>query len=104
MQTICIRCLVKEMHYDCIVLNMGTRFKGFFDILDRCSDIYLVQKKGGISQWREYEFTEELIERGLSNVVERIKLIEPPVITTPASFAIATIFFAHPSMDSKEMK
>lgn len=37
--------LGKEMHYDCIVLNMGTRFKGFFDILDRCSDIYLVQKK-----------------------------------------------------------
>lgn len=73
------------MHYDCIVLNMGTRFKGFFDILGRCSDIYLVQKKGGISQWREYEFTEELIERGLSNVVERIKLIEPPVITTPVS-------------------
>lgn len=67
-----LQMLGKEMHYDCIVLNMGTRFKGFFDILDRCSDIYLVQKKGGISQWREYEFTEELIERGLSNVVERI--------------------------------
>ena len=80
-----LQMLGKEMHYDCIVLNMGTRFKGFFDILDRCSDIYLVQKKGGISQWREYEFTEELIERGLSNVVERIKLIEPPVITTPVS-------------------
>ena len=45
----------------------------------------MVQKNGGISQWREYEFTEELIERGLSNVVERIKLIEPPVITTPVS-------------------
>lgn len=80
-----LQMLGKEMHYGCIVLNMGTRFKGFFDILDRCSDIYLVQKKGGISQWREYEFTEELIERGLSNVVERIKLIEPPVITTPVS-------------------
>lgn len=80
-----LQMLGKEMHYDCIVLNMGTRFKGFFDILGRCSDIYLVQKKGGISQWREYEFTEELIERGLSNVVERIKLIEPPVITTPVS-------------------
>lgn len=80
-----LQMLGKEMHYDCIVLNMGTRFKGFFDILDRCSDIYLVQKKGGISQWREYEFTEELIERGLSNVVERIKLIEPPVITTPVN-------------------
>lgn len=26
-----------------------------------------------------------MIERGLSNVVERIKLIEPPVITTPVS-------------------
>ena len=43
------------------------------------------RKKAEISQWREYEFTEELIERGLSNVVERIKLIEPPVITTPVS-------------------
>lgn len=82
-----LQMLGKEMHYDCIVLNMGTRFKGFFDILDRCSDIYLVQKKGGISQWREYEFTEELMERGLSNVVERIKLIEPPVITMPVKDA-----------------
>ena len=53
--------------------------------VDNVETLDLVQKKGGISQWREYEFTEELIERGLSNVVERIKLIEPPVITTPVS-------------------
>lgn len=58
-----------------------------FLFLDRYSDIYLVQKKGGISQWREYEFTEELMERGLSNVVERIKLIEPQVITMPVKDA-----------------
>ena len=80
-----LQMLGKEMHYDCIVFNMGTRFKGFFDILDRSDEIYLVQKKCGISQWREYEFTEELMERGLSNVVERIKIIEPPVIAVPVS-------------------
>ena len=80
-----LQMLGKEMHYDCIVFNMGTRFKGFFDILDRRDEIYLVQKKCGISQWREYEFTEELMERGLSNVVERIKIIEPPVIAVPVS-------------------
>ena len=67
------------------MFNMGTRFKGFFDILDSSDEIYLVQKKCGISQWREYEFTEELMERGLSNVVERIKIIEPPVIAVPVS-------------------
>ena len=32
-----------------------------------------------------FGLTEELMERGLSNVVERIKLIEPPVITMPIS-------------------
>lgn len=32
-----------------------------------------------------YTMKEQLIERGLSNVVERIKLIEPPVITMPVS-------------------
>ena len=30
-----LQMLCKEMQYDTIVLNMGTRFKGFFDVLDK---------------------------------------------------------------------
>lgn len=80
-----LQMLCKEMKYDSIVLNLGTRFKGFFDVLNKCDDIYLVQRKGGISQWREYEFTEELMDRGMANVVERIRIIEPPIIASPVA-------------------
>ena len=33
-----LQMLGKEMHYDCIVFNMGTRFKGFFDRFDYSED------------------------------------------------------------------
>ena len=57
----------------------------FFDVLDKCDEIFLVQRRGGISQWREYEFTEELMERGMNSVVERIKIIEPPIVAVPVA-------------------
>ena len=42
----------------------------------------MVQRKGGIGQWREYEFTEELMTRGYKEVLERIRIIEPPIVTS----------------------
>ena len=81
-----IQMLCSTLDYDVIVLNMGVRFKGFFDVMNRCSDIYLVQKNGGLSQWREYEFLQEISRRGYRGVADRIKKIEPPIVTTALSY------------------
>lgn len=80
-----LQMLSKELQYDTIILNIGTRFKGFFDMLEKCGELFLVQRRGGISQWREYEFTEELTNRGLNSVVEKIRIIEPPINVIPAA-------------------
>ena len=77
MQIVC-----QELQYDVVIISMGARFKGFFDILNRCAEIFVVQRKGGIGQWREYEFTEELMTRGYKEVLERIRIIEPPIVTS----------------------
>lgn len=86
--TICnnlIKMICSELQYDTVILNMGARFRGFFDLLNQSEVIFLVQRKGGLSQWREYEFTEELLSKGYKDVVERIKVVEPPIITAPVS-------------------
>lgn len=80
-----IQMFCKELDYDVVILNMGTRFRGFFDMLEKCEDVFLVQRRSAVSQWREYEFTQELMERGHQGVVERIKIIEPPIVTFPVS-------------------
>lgn len=54
-------------------------------MLEKCEDVFLVQRRSAVSQWREYEFTQELMERGHQGVVERIKIIEPPIVTFPVS-------------------
>lgn len=86
--TICnnlIKMICSELQYDMVILNLGARFKGFFDLLNRCQEVFLVQRQGGLSQWREYEFTEELLNKGYKSVVERIRVVEPPIITAPVT-------------------
>jgi hypothetical protein len=72
-----------EMDYSTIILNMGSRFVGFFDLLDGCSEIYLMKSRGGLGQWREKEFYRELEMRGKERIQERLREISIPVVQTP---------------------
>jgi hypothetical protein len=72
-----------EMDYSTIILNMGSRFVGFFDLLDGCSEIYLMKSRGGLGQWREKEFYSELEMRGNEHIRERLREIQIPLVQTP---------------------
>ena len=75
--------LEKEMDYTTIVLNLGSRFLGFFELLGSCREIYLMKSRGGLGQWREKEFLAELEkhaeERGAGNLRE----IQIPPVAAP---------------------
>jgi hypothetical protein len=72
-----------EMNYGTIILNMGSRFVGFFDLLDSCSEIYLMKSRGGLGQWREKEFYSELEVRGNEHIKENLREITIPLMQTP---------------------
>ena len=78
-----IQLLCNELDYDVILINLGTRFMGFYEVLNKCQDIYLMQKKGGLYQWREMEFMSELSSRGYKKIIDRIIKIDIPVMTNP---------------------
>ena len=80
-----IRLLSDELDYDVLIVNLGTRFVGFSEVLNQCRQIYLMQKKGGLYQWREYEFIEELMNKGYKDLVRRIRKVEMPFITNPVT-------------------
>ena len=73
----------QEMGYECLVINFGSRFQGFYEVLNICSRIFLIQKQGGLGQWREYEFIEDINERGYKRMLEKVVKIEPPIVTMP---------------------
>lgn len=75
--------LANEMEYSTIVLNMGSRFVGFFDLLGSCQEIYLLKSRGGLGQWREQEFYDELERRGDVGVSRHLREIQLPLMTTP---------------------
>lgn len=77
--------LRKEMDYTWIILNLGSRFVGFFQCLQLCNKIYLVGKKSGLCQWREYEFMEEMQRKGFEKLAERVTRVELPIMATPVS-------------------
>lgn len=77
-----IQTIIQEMEYQVIILNFGSRFQGFFEILNHCQEIYLLKGSGGLYQWREYEFFEELKNKGYTTAYERIQRIEVPVLST----------------------
>lgn len=80
-----LQMLGEELDYSVILLNMGSRFNGFFEILNQCQNIYLMSKSGGLCQWREYEFTEEAAKRGYAQITERITKVEIPITTVPTN-------------------
>lgn len=78
-----IQLLCQELDYDVILINLGARFLGFYEVLNKCQDIYLMQKKGGLYQWRELEFLSELSARGYKQIIDKIIRIDIPVMTNP---------------------
>lgn len=74
-----LQTIIQEMEYQVIILNLGSRFQGFFEVLNHCQYIYLLKGKGGLYQWREYEFIEELKNKGYASAYERIQKVELPI-------------------------
>lgn len=75
--------LVREMGYTTIVMNMGSRFVGFFEMIAGCESIYLMKSRGGLGQWREKEFRMELEKQTNVDVQEHIRGIELPRAAVP---------------------
>lgn len=76
-----LQMITQEQDYSVIILNLGSRFQGFFEVLSQCHEIYMMQKHGGLCKWREYEFFEEAKYRGYEMVCDRITRIELPALT-----------------------
>ena len=75
--------LAQEMDYTTIVLNLGSRFVGFFELLGSCREIYLMKRRGGLGQWREKEFLAELKKRGEERLSENLREIQLPRVAAP---------------------
>lgn len=65
------RILEEEMDYDKIVINFGSRFQGFFELLDTCESIYFLKQDSLLDQVREQEFLEEMIQKGYEGCVNK---------------------------------
>lgn len=64
--------LEEEMDYDAIVINFGSRFQGFYEILDKCEGICFLKKEGVLEQVRQQEFMEEMKNMGYEHCVNRL--------------------------------
>lgn len=78
-----LQLLAQEMDYSTLILNMGSRFVGFFELLGSCQEVYLMKSRGGLGQWREKEFFAELDKHGDMELGQRLKEIQIPIATTP---------------------
>lgn len=75
--------LAQEMDYSTLILNMGSRFVGFFELLGGCQEIYLMKSRDGLGQWREKEFAAELARHRGGNWEETLREIRIPQVTSP---------------------
>lgn len=73
--------LSREMGYTTIIMNMGSRFVGFFDILADCDDVYFMRSRGSLGQWREKEFRLELEKHMKTDMRSHIRAIEIPCVS-----------------------
>ncbi|MDD6505458.1 MAG: hypothetical protein PUF45_08510 [Lachnospiraceae bacterium] len=73
--------LKSEMNYEVILVNLGSRFTGFFEFLYQCNQVILLQRKSGLCQWREYELVEEMKRRGYTALLDRMVPMEVPLMT-----------------------
>lgn len=69
------RILEEEMDYDKIVINFGSRFQGFFEILDICETVYFLKQESVLGEGREQEFIQEMMQKGYENCVNKLEMI-----------------------------
>lgn len=74
-----IHVMSRERGYDTVILNLGSRFVGFFEVLEESQAIYLLKSRGGLGRWRQKEFMEEIEKHGKGQLAERMKEIDIPV-------------------------
>lgn len=72
----------KELDYEILLVNLGTRFLGFFQALEKYQSIFLLKKQSLLSQRREQEFEKELVQKGFSQIMDRIIKLEVPVCSS----------------------
>lgn len=77
-----LQLLAQEQNYSTLVLNLGSRFVGFFELLSGCRSIYLMKSRGGLGQWREKEFMEEM-KKHEEEWEEKVREIEIPIAASP---------------------
>ena len=68
-----------EMNYDAIIINFGTRFQGFFQLMWECKECFLLAEKDKRG-WREQAFYEELEKRKTYDIANKLISIETPVM------------------------
>lgn len=78
-----IRVLSREMGYNTVILNLGSRFAGFFEMLEESREIYLLKSRGGLGKWRQKEFMDEIEKHGMPQLKERIREIAIPMMAGP---------------------
>lgn len=79
-----LQMLSNELDYSVIVINLGVRFVGFFELMNRCKQVLFLGKSDELSRWRELEFMEELRSKGYEILAQRIQRLQVPqgAITT----------------------
>lgn len=70
--------LLNRLSYDVVILNLGSRFHGFCQMLLSCSKVYLLEGKNAMNQWRKQEFLDELERNGCREKQSIIQNIELP--------------------------
>lgn len=78
-----LQLLSEEMGYTTIILSMGSRFVGFFDVLASCEDVFLMKGRGNLGQWREKEFRVEMEKHMNTAVEDHIRTVELPRVSAP---------------------
>ncbi|MGN0426607.1 MAG: hypothetical protein ACI4F0_02295 [Agathobacter sp.] len=68
----------KELHYDILLVNFGTRFLGFFQALERSQAVFLLKRQSILSEGREQELERELIQKGFSRIMDKLVRMEIP--------------------------
>lgn len=72
--------LLNRLSYDVVILNLGSRFQGFCQMLASCSKVYLLEGKTSMNQWRKREFLEELDEKGYGKKQSILQSVELPSV------------------------
>ncbi|SFG05813.1 hypothetical protein SAMN04487761_10324 [Lachnospiraceae bacterium C7] len=73
-----IKLIARKLSYSTIIVNLGSRFSGFFQLLSQCSEIYLVGKKSKLKEIREESFKGELEKNNQLETLKKISSIEIP--------------------------